>query len=161
MKVSMSPKLIIVADSQRFKVLKINKDSFERESLELLESIDSINGHKTISEKLSDQHGNFETPTGNFKGPDGSFQGANSSGFGENHNIEIEWERRRIKEIAEQISEALQKHIHDVWYFAAPKAINNQIVELLDEKNKKSMKINLHSDLTKIPNSKLLEYFTK
>lgn len=38
--------------------------------------------------------------------------------------------------------------------------VNNEDKEFI-EKNKKSMKINLHSDLTKIPNSKLLEHFTK
>lgn len=157
----MSPKLIVVADLQHFKLFEIKKDPLDRESLELLESIDSINGHKTIGEKLSDQHGNFETPTGNFKGPDGSFQGENSSGFGEDHNIELEWERRRIKEIAEQISQALQNHAHEFWYFAAPKAINNKIVELLDEESKKSMKINLPSGLGNTPNNKLLEHFIK
>lgn len=157
----MAPKLIVVADLQHFKLFEIKKDPLDRESLELLESVDSINGHKKVSEKLSDQHGNFETPTGNFKGPDGSFQGKNSSGFGEDHNIELEWERRRIKEIAQQILQALQSHTHKFWYFAAPKAINNQIVELLDDESVKSMKINLHSDLTNIPNNKLLEHFIK
>ncbi|WP_188093747.1 host attachment protein [Sulfurimonas xiamenensis] len=143
----MSPKLIIVADSQHFKLFEVKKDPLERESTQLLEIVDSLDMHERLSEKVSDQHGNFK--------------GVGVSGAGEDHNLETEWENRRIKEIAKQISEALQKHTHDLWYFAAPKAINNQIVELLDEKNKKNMKINLHSDLTNIPNDKLLEHFTK
>ncbi|PNV82764.1 MAG: hypothetical protein C0627_08305 [Sulfurimonas sp.] len=143
----MLPKLIVVADLQHFRLFGIKKDPLDRESLELLESVDSAETHKRVSEKVSDQHGNFK--------------GVGASGFGEDHNIELEWERRRIKEIAEQISQVLQNHTHELWYFAAPKAINNQIVELLNDESKKSMKINLHSDLTNIPNNKLLEHFIK
>ena len=143
----MLEKIIIVVDLQHFKLFEVKKDPLERESTQLLEIVDSLDTHRRLSEKVSDQHGNFK--------------GVGASGAGEDHNLETEWENRRIKEIAEQISEALQKHTHDVWYFAAPKAINNQIVELLDEKNKKSTKINLHSDLTNIPNNKLLEHFIK
>ncbi|MGE4420481.1 MAG: host attachment protein [Sulfurimonas sp.] len=143
----MLPKLIVVADLQHFRLFEIKKDPLDRESLELLESVDSAETHKRVSEKVSDQHGNFK--------------GVGASGFGEDHNIELEWERRRIKEIAEQISQVLQNHTHELWYFAAPKAINNQIVELLNDESKKSMKINLHSDLTNIPNNKLLEHFIK
>lgn len=143
----MASKLIVVADLQHFRLFEIKKDPLDRESLELLESVDSAETHKRVSEKVSDQHGNFK--------------GVGASGFGEDHNIELEWERRRIKEIAEQISQVLQNHTHELWYFAAPKAINNQIVELLNNESKKSMKINLHSDLTNIPNNKLLEHFIK
>lgn len=144
---SMSPKLIVITDLQHFKLFTIKKDPLGRESLELLESIDSSETHKKLSEKVSDQQGNFKS--------------AGGSGAGEDHNLVLEWERRRIKEIGEQISDALQNHTHEFWYLAAPKAINNQIVELLVNGNKKSLKINLHSDLTKIPNNKLLEHFTK
>lgn len=143
---SMSPKLIVITDLQHFKLFETKKDPLGRESLELLESVDSSETHKRLSEKVSDQHGNFK--------------GVGASGAGEDHNLVLEWERRRIKEIGEQISDALKRHAHEFWALAAPKAINNQIVELLDNGNKKSLKINLHSDLTKIPNNKLLEHFT-
>jgi|JTFP01.1.fsa_nt_gb hypothetical protein len=38
--------------------------------------------------------------------------------------------------------------------------VNNEDKEFI-EKNKRNMKINFHSDLTNIPNDKLLEHFTK
>ncbi len=113
--------------------------------MELLESVDSSETHKRVSEKVSDQHGNFKS--------------AGGSGAGEDHNLILEWERRRVKEIGEQITDALGRHTHETWGLAAPKAINNQIVELLSENNKKSMKKNLPSDLTKIPSNKLLDHF--
>lgn len=149
----MSTKLIIVADLQRFKLFAIKQDPLGRESVELVQSIDSLETHERISDKVSDQKGNFQT----FRA--GGAVGA--SGAGENHNLVIEEEHRRIKEIASQISTNLQECSYDAWYFAAPKAINAQIVELIDPAIKATMTINLHSDLTKIPDDQLLEHFTK
>lgn len=143
----MSSKLIIVADLQRFKLFSIKQDPLGRESVELLDSIDSLETHLKMSEKVSDQHGNF--------------QGVGASGAGENHNFALEEERRRIKEIAEETSNALKKHDHKSWCFAAPKEINNKIVELFDASMKQSMTANLHSNLTKIPNNELLLHFKK
>lgn len=143
----MAPKLIVIADLQHFKLFETKKDPLGRLSLELLESVESAETHKRLSEKVSDQHGNFKS--------------AGGSGAGEDHNLVLEWERRRVKEIGEQITDALKRHTHETWGLAAPKAINNQIVELLNDANKKSMKKNLPSDLAKIPNNKLLEHFLK
>lgn len=142
----MSSTLIIVADMQRFKLFSTKQDPLGREGVELLGSIDTLDVHQRLSEKVSDQHGNF--------------QGVGASGAGEDHNIALEHEHRRIKEIVQQISDALQTHPHTTWYFAAPKAINHQITELLDPIAKKSMSINLHADVTNIPDDQLLEHFT-
>lgn len=149
----MSSKLIIIADLQRFKLFTSKKDPMGRESLELLQSIDSLESHQQLNEKVSDQQGNFQGVS--------SSGSINASGSGEDHNIGLEEERRRLKEIAQQISDTLHEHPHTDWYFAAPKAINNQIVELLDPAIQKSMTVNLHADLTKIPTDQLLEHFTK
>lgn len=149
----MSSKLIIVADLQRFKLFTSKVDPMGRESLELLQSIDSLEGHQPLGERVSDQQGNFQGVS--------SSGSINASGSGEDHNIELEKERRRLKEIAQQISSNLQEHSHTNWYFAAPKAINNQIVELLDPAIQKRITVNLHADLTKIPTDQLLEHFTK
>ena len=149
----MSTKLIIVADLQRFKLFTSKVDPMGRESLELLQSIESLETHQQLGERVSDQQGNFQGVSASGL--------INASGSGEDHNIELEKERRRLKEIAKQISSTLQEHSHTGWYFAAPKAINNQIVELLDPAIVKSMRVNLHADLTKIPTDQLLEHFTK
>lgn len=146
--VIMSSDLIIVADLQHFKLFNVKKDPLKREAVELLNGSENLDVHQKISEKVSDRQGNFQSDYG-------------SGTAGENHNIELEEERRRIKEIANQISQTLQKHTHESWCFAAPKAINNKIVELLDAKAKKSMRMNLQSNLANIPHSQLLEYFSK
>jgi len=143
----MSSKIIVITDMQRFKTFSVKKDPLGRESVELLENIESLSAHQSLGEKMSDRQGNF--------------QGVGASGKGEDHNVVLEEEHRRIKEIAQQVSSSLQKHKHDAWYFAAPKAINNQIVAHLDPTIQKSMAINLHSDLTKMPDDQLLEHFKK
>ncbi|MCX6074334.1 MAG: host attachment protein [Campylobacterales bacterium] len=143
----MSPKFIIVADLQHFKLFNNTENVAGRETLELVESIDNLQAHQRLNEKVSDQQGNF--------------QGVGASGSGEDHNIAQEEEHRRLKEIAQQITAALDAHSHIDWYFAAPKAINNQIIELLDPAVTKNMSINLHADLTKVPADELLGHFTK
>ncbi len=164
----MSSDLIIVADLQHFKLFNIKEDPLKRKSVEILNGSDNINYHQKLSDTVSDRKGNFQSS--HTSGPDNSqnvsvaedrrrMMGSGSAG--ENHNLSLEQERRRLKEIANQISQTLQKHSHESWYFAAPKAINNKIVELLDAKTKERMKINLQSDLTNIPDSELLEYFSK
>lgn len=143
----MLSKLIIITDLQRFKLYAIKTDPLGRESVELVQSIDSLETHRRLREKVSDRKGNF--------------QGISISGSGENHHLMEEEEHRRIKEIAEQISKSLQEYNYDAWFLAAPKAINNHIVELIDPAAKKTLEINLHSDLTKTPDDQLLEHFSK
>ncbi|MFA6191068.1 MAG: host attachment protein [Sulfurimonas sp.] len=146
----MSSELIIVADLQRFKLYSIQEEPLGREHVELHESVDNLETHQRLSEKVSDKQGHFQNSDS---------IGVCGSGSGENHNIALEEEHRRIKEIAKQITEALQKYNYTYWYFAAPKAINNQIVELLEPSVKDNMKVNLHLDLTKIKNDELLSHF--
>ncbi|MBU0632459.1 host attachment protein [bacterium] len=143
----MSTKLLIVADLQHFKFFTTKIDPLGRESLELVEDSDSLLIHQRLSEKVSDRKGNFQSSGG--------------SGSGEDHHIAEEEERRRIKEIAKEITNVLQGHNNESWYFAAPKAINNQIVELLDRSIKENMVMNLHADLTKSSADDLLEHFKK
>lgn len=143
----MSTKLIIVADLQRFKVFTSKVDPVGREAVEMMEGSESLEIHQRLREKVSDQQGNFK--------------GVGASGSGEDHNIELEEERRRIKEIAQQVNKTIQEHAGEPWYFAAPKAINNQIIELLNPSVKATMIMNLHSDLTKTPDNQLLEHFAQ
>ncbi|MDD5211684.1 MAG: host attachment protein [Sulfuricurvum sp.] len=141
----MSSKLIIVADMQHLKLYSIEKDPLGRESVNLLENIESLDIHNRIHESVSDQQGNFK--------------GVGASGSGEDHNIQLEKEHRRIKEIAQQVSGILQKYKHESWYFSAPKAINNRIIELLKPIETETMSRNIPIDLANTPDNKILEHF--
>ncbi|MCX6062347.1 MAG: host attachment protein [Campylobacterales bacterium] len=156
----MSSKLIIVADLQRFKFFVTKVDPLGREAVELMEGSESLDIHQRLSEKVSDQQGNFEGAGASGTGGNHDI-GVGAKGSGEDHNIRLEEERRRIKDIAEQINKTIEQQAVRSWYFAAPKAINNKIVELLNPAVKMTMIMNLHSDLTKIPDDQLLEHFIK
>ena len=144
----MSSKLVIVADSQHFKLFRVKADPMKRESLECLLSSDSLDIHQKPSEKLSDRLGHCETAWG-------------VQGGGENHNMAEEEERKRLHELSKQISEALQKYPHELCYFAAPKSINHKIIEALSPALQKNITQNLALDLTKTPTDEILGHFDK
>ena len=141
----MSSQLIIVADMQHIKLYSTKKEPLGRESVDLLENIESLSIHQRIHESVSDQQGNFK--------------GVGASGSGEDHNMQLETEHRRIKEIAQQVSAMLQKYNHDSWCFSAPRAINNHVVELLTPAELERLSRNLYLDLTNTPDNKILEHF--
>ncbi|MCK9455137.1 MAG: host attachment protein [Sulfurimonas sp.] len=139
--------LIVIVDLQHFKLFEVEQDPLNRKSLEIIKSSKNLDFYLKADEKYSDRKGNFTS--------------AQSSGSNENQNLKLEEERRRIQEIANKISDLLSRYNHKSWYFAAPEAINNQIVELLDEKNIKNMAINLKLNLANTPNNQILEHFSK
>lgn len=93
--------------------------------LEFLNGSDSIDRHQTLSEKVSDRKGNFQTEGG-------------VHGSGEDHNIELEDERHRLEEISERITKVLEQYSHDAWCFSAPKAINKKLIALLKNQYSKN-----------------------
>lgn len=143
----MKSNLIIIVDLQHFKLFRVEQDPLKRKSVEVIKSSEDLDLHLKASEKYSDRKGNFTS--------------AHSSGSNENLNLIHEEERRRIQDIVDKITEVLSKQEHESWYFAAPEAINNQIVEQLDEKNVKNMDINLKLNLANTPNDQILDHFTK
>ena len=84
----------------------------------------------------------------------------NKGKFRKNHSIIEKEECSRIREIVEEMSYVLQEYKNEKWCFAAPKAINEQIIALLDTSIKDNMAINLClevlSDLSLLPSSKFL-----
>ncbi len=67
---------------------------------------------------------------------------------GEKHDEESEYKKRRIKLIAQKITELLMREKTGVWCFAAPATINRQIVKLIPSSLRSSMISNINSDLT-------------
>ncbi|QOY55509.1 host attachment protein [Candidatus Sulfurimonas marisnigri] len=143
----MSSKLIIVADLQHFKLFSSNQSPFGMEFVELIEGSESLDIYQRFGKKILDLEENYIE--------------IEASNYGESHKIVLEWEHRRFEEIGKQISKVLKKYSHESWYFAAPLAINNQILDLVDVDEKKKMKINLNSNLTKIENNRLIKHFLK
>ena len=144
-------KIIIIADLGHFKAYKLIEAADESPRLEHIKSFDNIEAHEKMSERVTDGAGMFGGGGGN-KGT--------AQGYGEPHKIETEEERRSVKRITQTISKLIKAETCEHWYLAASKTINNQIVEALDPGIKTSLKKNIASDLTKIPNSELLRHFS-
>jgi hypothetical protein len=145
--------VIIVADLGHFKAYRVTKDPFEKSAkTELIESYDLIDARVKLSDRLSDAAGRFRLG-----------QGKNGAvaGFGEPHNLELETEKRLIKQIAEDINTLIIKEKCDSWYLAAGKNINSQIVEHLEPAIKARLERNIPCNLTKTSRAQILNHFAR
>ena len=144
-------KVIFVVDLGHFKAYRVTKDPFEKSpKTELIESYDSLEARLKLSDKLSDAAGRYRQAGGrNGKG----------AGFGEAHNIALESDKRIIKQIAADISEIVSREKCEKWCLAAPKDINNQILEHLEQHLRAKLDKNIPSNLTKTGKTELLAYF--
>src|SRR5262245_12377165 len=121
----MRNKWVVVTDVGSFKAYKIEQvNAHSSPRLALVESFDNSEVHAHLSEKLTDQAGQFA------RGSRGA--GANhETSSGERHNIELEQRRRWIRQLAERVSHLLRRSDVDCCWFAAGKEINHQLLDEL------------------------------
>ncbi len=143
-------KIVFVADLGHFKAYTFSKTPQGTGKLDLFESFDSMEAHGKFSEKVTDQAGKF----GESVGKNSSVQGS-----GEAHNVDIENEKRIIKNIAKSINKIVAEKSCDAWHLAAEKAINGQILEFLDPSVKSKLEKNIASNLTKADKSEIVSRF--
>lgn len=143
-------KIIVTVDLGHFKAFKSAKDPLNRESLTLIESYDSIEGHGKLSDQLSDSAGRFMK---------GSRKGEATRGSGEPGNLEADINRKIIKIIAKNISDLITREKKPVWYLAAPVKVNNQIIKLLSPDVRARLDRNIVADLIKVDKSEILNHF--
>lgn len=142
--------IVITVDLGHFKAFKINQDPVGRPIIDLIESIDSIEAHGKLSDKLSDG-------AGRFRGGGGKDEVAR--GFGDPRNIEADLREKIEKNISEDINALIRKECPDNWYLAAPSRINKNIVDNLEPRVKALMTKNIASDITKVPEAELMGHF--
>lgn len=109
--------------------------------LKEMKGLSYITAHQSLQDVVSDSAGRF------------------GQGNGEKHTIEIEREKRGIKEIAKDIDNIIAAENPKSFYLAFPKETNSQLVEALSGSTKQLIKKNVAADLTKVDKSKLLSYF--
>lgn len=143
-------KIIIAVDLGHFKAYRITKNPMESARTKLIKSYDAIDAHGKLSEKLTDNAGRFGTGRGTK---------IEAKGYGEQHNLHMEIEKKLIKTIARDINEIIKKEKYPKWYLAAIRKINRQVVELLNVTVKNKLEKNITSDLTKTHKSEILSYF--
>ncbi|HEX4644599.1 MAG TPA: host attachment protein [Verrucomicrobiae bacterium] len=147
----MNNKLVVVADRGCLKAYQIEYDGWSTTPrLKLIKEFKPDEATGRISKRLTDEAGRF--PGGNDR------SNPEVRAFGERHNIELEFERRALKHIAQNINE-LAKELNAPLYFAATREINQQLVEALAPEARARIEKNVPEDLTKINGVKLLSHF--
>jgi hypothetical protein len=115
-------------------------------------------GPVTIEEIKLPERQRDPSPIGRF--PEGRSV-SESAGMspGESHNEETEFEKKRIEFIARKICDLVEQAGNTPWCFAAPAAINRQILELIPPKLRASLVSNTIADLTHLPLADIEERF--
>lgn len=142
--------IIIVTNLGQFESYYLIENINESPKLEKIEIHRFEEAHQKISDIMADQQGRF-----------GRERAGNTviKGAGERHNIELEQEKKIIKQIAEKINTLIKEIKPKRWYLAADSAINNRVVELLSDEAKATLKKNIKSNLTKIGMKELIAHF--
>lgn len=145
----MGSKLVVLADLGEMKAYRITRDPMQQSpNLELLNDMEFPISHGRFTEKYTDQAGRF--PVYGQSGP---------MAIGEQHNLELEIERRNIRAVAEAISELIQQEHAEYWSFAAAPEINERILDELDPLVRAKLVRNLPVDLVKAGREELLRRF--
>lgn len=144
--------IIIAVNLGSFKAFRVSEDPFELESakVELIRSHDVTESRMRISEKARDQAGRFYQ---------GGGTGATESGFGEQHGIKLETEKRLVKLLSDDINTLITEENCDKWYLAAGKNLNGRLVESLLPMVREKLKKNVTADLTWADKTKIMDNF--
>jgi len=146
----MKKRLLILADLGHLKAFRLlyNAPGL-KPKLDLIGSFSTSEASNRMRDKVTDN-------PGMFRGDASSSSGVRSSG--ERHNMELEFHRRAIKELAGHINDIV-RHEPDLeeCLFAATKEIHNQILEQLQPQVRSKIVSHWREDLTRIPNASLVQ----
>ena len=141
--------LIIVTDRGTLKAYKVNTTPTRGPSLQLVQAFDTTDAHGRYQDKLTDQAGAF---------PSGAGPGQMNS-IAERTGIDIENDRRIVKQLADSIVDVVQREGNGGWSFAAPASIHSAVVEQLPAEIRDRIVEHVKSDLVKIEPAKLAGHF--
>jgi hypothetical protein len=146
--------IIVTADLGAINAFEIIKDPMKLQSdrLKMIKGETREEPRARAAERFSDAAGRFYQ---------GGGTGGTAAGVGEQHNLELETEKRAIKHIAEVVNELAADEKCDKWFLAAEKSINNQILEYVRPDVKAKLKKNVAADLTKASKRDILGHFAE
>ncbi len=146
----MKQRLLILTDLGHLKVYRLLYSAPGlKPKLELIKTFSTAEASGRLADKLTDSP---ET----YRGDAGRNQSVRSSG--ERHNIELELEKRAVKELVRQIAGILLDETEALeCIFAASKEISPQILQQLPPNARSRVVANWPDDLTNLPNGKLVE----
>jgi hypothetical protein len=151
----MKSSFLIVTDRGNFKAFRVEKVPADRPPrVALVQAYSMTDAHLKISERNTDLAGRF--PVGSTPGQS---QGRHQNSIAEQH-LDLETDRRLIKEIAAHITEVLQQEQPEAWSFAAPATIHEAVLKELPPKLRQQLAEQVTADLVNIEPNKLLNHFS-
>lgn len=150
-----STSLIIVTDRGSLKAYKVNETPNRGAGLQLVQAFETTDAHGRYQDKLTDQAGRF--PVGDGGGAAGS--GRHMNGIAERQGLEAENDRRIFKQLADNITEVVNREGSEGWSFAAPASIHSAVVDLLPARVRDRIVEHVKSDLVNIELANLPQHF--
>ena len=142
--------LIIVANRGGLKAYRVDDTPTRGASLQLVQAIEITGSHLSTREQTTDEPGKF---------PVGDGSGFHATSVAERTGLELENEKRTLKQIAEHITDIVEKEKPQGWSFAAPAPIHAAIAEQLSTPIQDRVVEHVKSDLLKIEPAKLSSHF--
>lgn len=145
----MQKKLMIVTDLGQLKAYEVQFPSKGSPRIETLEEQKIEAGHQRVVDQVTDLAGRHGAPT----------HGRWASPWGDAHNLELETERRLVKQIAQHITRLVQTRGQDGCWLATPKTIERAVLDELSNDVRKHIEKHVPRDLVKAEKKELLEVF--
>jgi hypothetical protein len=155
----MKSAFLVVADRGNLKAFRVEKSPRQRPPrLALVEEAQFPEAHVRLSEKVTDRQGRW--PVGGNGGGGGGGMARRQNALGE-HQLEMEEERRLIRQIGEHLSATLDRENPECWSMAAPATINDQILDHVSTQWRDRLVEKLSAGLVKTPPTDLLNHFSE
>jgi hypothetical protein len=150
----MKSSFIIVADRGNLKAFRVEKVPNGRPPrLQLVEALTLTDAHMRISEINTDMAGGFPAAMA------GQSQGRHQNSISEQH-LDLEIDKRIIKQLAEHICSILRHEQPGAWAFAAPSTINRAVLDEMEPALSRQLTDNLQADLVNLEPGNILDRFS-
>jgi len=141
--------LIIVTDRGSFKAYRVGETPARGPSLQLVQAFETTEAHAKFLDRHTDQAGAFP----NAAGP------GQMNSTAERMGIDNETDRRLVKQLADSITDVVQREGKEGWSLAAPASIHSAVVDQLKPAIRDRIVEHVKSDLVNIEPAKLPGHF--
>ena len=146
----MNNKLLVVTDLGSFKAYQVDEDQLgSSPRLQLMEEFHTDEAGAKMMDRLTDMAGRYG----------GRTAGDWAATYGEKHNLELEFKKRAIRQLAQRLNDLLENKDVESCFFAASKEISHQILHELRPQALKKIEKTISCDLTKAGKKDLIERF--
>ena len=140
---------MIATDLGELKAYIVVLEAKKRPRIYLIEDVAFVNAHHRVAEMVTDMAGRHARPTAK----------AWTAPIADDHNIQLETERRLLNEIAFHIKHIIDENDHQGVWLAAHKEMHRQLLDELPHQTRAMIEKELPRDLVKADKFELLEQF--